>query len=106
MSAESVGTGGPYRSRKPVLFGVCRGVAEHFDVSIFWTRMFTFIALLVTGFFPVGVVYLCMALLMKREPLLPTGYDPAWHARLKERRGAPAGSLNERMQRLHEATKI
>ena len=97
--------GGLYRSRRPMLFGVCGGIAEYFDISRFWTRMFTFIALWLTGFFPVGFLYICAALLMKKQPLLPTGYDPVWHARLNERRERPAGSFDERLNRVRNAAR-
>ena len=30
---------GPYRSRRGVILGVCRGIAEHADVSLFWVRL-------------------------------------------------------------------
>jgi len=59
---------GLYRSRRGIIFGVCRGLAEHFDVSVFWTRVLTIIAFLITGIWPVGVLYVLAALLMKREP--------------------------------------
>lgn len=57
-----------YRSRRGLLFGVCRGVAERFDLSVFWTRVVTLVAFVVTGFWPVGAGYLLAALLLKREP--------------------------------------
>lgn len=59
---------GLYRSRDGVLFGVCRGIAEYLDISVFWTRAITLGALIFTGFFPVGFAYLVAALLMKKEP--------------------------------------
>ncbi|HRI89999.1 MAG TPA: PspC domain-containing protein [Candidatus Hydrogenedentes bacterium] len=62
------GRRGLYRSRDGVLFGVCRGLAEHFDISVFWTRVLTVIAFIVSGFFPVVVLYIIAALLMKPEP--------------------------------------
>ena len=39
-----------YRSRRGLLFGVCRGIAERLDISVFWTRVITLIAFVVTGF--------------------------------------------------------
>ncbi|GMV99354.1 MAG: hypothetical protein AMXMBFR84_04930 [Candidatus Hydrogenedentota bacterium] len=59
---------GLYRSRDGILFGVCRGIAEYFDISVFWTRTITFLALVFTGFFPVGFLYILGALLMKTAP--------------------------------------
>ena len=59
---------GLYRSRKGIIFGVCRGLAEYFDVSVTVTRILAVIAFLLTGFWPAGVVYIILALLMKTEP--------------------------------------
>ena len=60
---------GLYRSRKGVLFGVCRGTAECFDISVFWTRVAAVIALIATGLWPIAGLYLLAALLMKPDPL-------------------------------------
>jgi phage shock protein C len=62
---------GIYRSRNGVIFGVCRGVAEHFNFSILWTRVIAIIFLLVTGFWPAIGIYLIAALLMKPAPVIP-----------------------------------
>lgn len=62
------GRTGLYRSRDGILFGVCRGLAEYFDVSVFWTRVIVLVGFIVSGFFPVGVGYILAALLMKPEP--------------------------------------
>lgn len=59
---------GLYRSRYGIIAGVCRGVAEYFDVSFFWTRVLMFAFFICTGFFPAVVVYIFAALLMKKEP--------------------------------------
>jgi phage shock protein C len=58
---------GLYRSRDGMLFGVCRGIAEYFDISVFWTRVITVITFVMTGFFPIVVAYIIAALLMKPE---------------------------------------
>jgi len=59
---------GLYRSRKGVLLGVCRGVSDYFDFSVFWIRAMAVIAFIFTGFWPVVGLYLLAALLMKSEP--------------------------------------
>ena len=61
---------GLYRSRNGAIFGVCRGLAEYFDFSIFWTRTFAVILLLFTGLWPITGLYLLAALLMKPEPVI------------------------------------
>ncbi len=59
---------GMYRSRDGILLGVCRGLAEYFDLSVFWLRAIVVGTFILTGFFPVVFVYILAALLMKREP--------------------------------------
>ncbi len=59
---------GLYRSRGGIVFGVCRGLAEYFDLSVFWFRAIVLGAFILTGFFPTVLVYVLAALLMKREP--------------------------------------
>ena len=62
---------GIYRSRKGEIFGVCRGLAEHFNFSILWARVIAIIFLLVTGFWPAIGLYLIATLLMKPAPVIP-----------------------------------
>jgi len=65
------GTGGIYRSRRGMFMGVCRGLAEHFNLSVFWVRTIVFILFLFTGFWPAGILYLIAGLLLKMEPVIP-----------------------------------
>lgn len=60
---------GIYRSRKGLFMGVCRGVAEHLNFSVFWTRIIVLALFLFTGFWPVGVIYIVAGLLLKMEPV-------------------------------------
>ncbi len=62
---------GIYRSRNGVIFGVCRGLAEYFDFSVFWARGIAVIFLFVTGFWPAIGLYLIASLLMKPAPVIP-----------------------------------
>ncbi len=64
---------GIYRSRSGMILGVCKGLAEHFDFSVFWTRVIAVIFLFVAGFLPVIGLYLLAGLLMKPEPVIPIG---------------------------------
>ncbi len=66
---------GLYRSRKGIIMGVCRGIAEYFDFSVFWARMIAVILLFVTGFWPLVGIYIIAALLMKPEPVIPIETD-------------------------------
>jgi phage shock protein C len=59
---------GIYRSRHGVLLGVCRGIADYFDIKVLWIRTIMVIIFLLSGFWPVIGIYLVAALLMKPEP--------------------------------------
>ncbi|MEW6106611.1 MAG: envelope stress response membrane protein PspC [Bacillota bacterium] len=62
---------GLYRSRSGVILGVCKGLAEYFDFSVFGTRVIACVLLLFSGIWPTVVLYFLAALLMKPEPVLP-----------------------------------
>ena len=67
--------GGPYRSRRGMIFGVCRGLADYCDFSVFWLRTICVVAFLLSGFFPVVIGYVVAALIMKLAPVLPLETD-------------------------------
>jgi len=101
--------GGIYRSRHGIIMGVCRGVAEYFDVSVFWTRAITLILFLVTGFWPMGAIYFAAALLLKPEPAVPPRangerdfYESYVHSRRAavERLKRRYGNLDKRIRRM------
>ena len=60
-----------YRSRTGVIFGVCKGMANHLDTSVFWMRIIAVLLLVFSGLAPIIFLYIVMALLMKPEPVLP-----------------------------------
>ena len=62
---------GLYRSRNGMLLGVCQGIADYLDISLFWTRMLTILFFLFSGLWPVGGLYLLAAMVMKPEPVVP-----------------------------------
>jgi len=68
---EKILHGGLYRSRNGIILGVCKGIAEYFDFSVFWARTIVFILFLFSGFWPIAVLYFIAALLMKPEPVIP-----------------------------------
>ena len=106
---ERILRGGVYRSRNGIILGVCRGIAEYFDFSIFWVRAIALILLFITGFWPITGLYFIAALLMKPEPVVPIQteeeqefYDSYTHSsrgavdRLKRR----YDNLEHRIQRM------
>lgn len=72
---ENILQGKFYRSRNGVILGVCRGIAEYFDFSLFWVRAIAVIILLFTAFWPTLILYFIAALLMKPEPVIPIHTD-------------------------------
>jgi len=65
------GRRGLYRSRRGIILGVCKGIAEYLDVSLFWTRAIAIGLLIFTAVWPIVCLYILAALLMKPEPVLP-----------------------------------
>jgi len=62
---------GLYRSRNGMVFGVCRGIAEYLDFSVFWTRVIGIALLVFSGIWPGIALYVIAALLIKPEPVVP-----------------------------------
>ena len=60
-----------YRSRNGLILGVCRGIADAFDISALWVRLFAVLALFFTGIWPTAVLYFAAAFLLKPEPVNP-----------------------------------
>lgn len=75
MSMYSHKRRGIYRSRDGAILGVCRGVAEYFDLSVFWIRLAVLVVFLLSGLWPVLGIYIVAALLMKPEPVQPFEND-------------------------------
>lgn len=66
---------GLYRSRDGVLLGVCKGLARYFDLSLGALRTIVVILFLITGIWPVTLLYLIAAMIMKMEPVVPFDND-------------------------------
>lgn len=68
MSDYGYSRSGLYRSRDGIIAGVCAGLAEYLDLSVFWVRVVAVALLLCSGFWPIGALYLIAALMMKKAP--------------------------------------
>lgn len=64
-----------YRSRRGVILGVCQGFADWAEISVGMVRLIAVIALLITGFFPVVLIYFLMGIFL---PLDPGSRDDGW----------------------------
>ena len=62
---------GVYCSRDGIILGVCRGIADYFNFSVFYVRAIVVVVFIFTGFWPIIGIYILAALLMKSEPGLP-----------------------------------
>ena len=95
---------GLYRSRNGVIFGVCRGLADYFDFSVFWIRASAVILFIFTGFWPVVGIYLLAALLMKSEPAKDagTGSQPKSGCRYRYARTDTAERLKRKWKHLEK----
>jgi phage shock protein C len=88
---------GLYRSRKGVILGVCRGVADYFDFSVFWIRAIAVILFLFTGFWPIAGIYILAALLMKSNPAEP--YEAGSRSRCSAKAGCRRNETADRLKR-------
>lgn len=57
-----------YRSRDRIVFGICQGLADHFDVSAVWIRLGLVAVSLFSGIFPFPIFYAIAAFIIKEEP--------------------------------------
>ncbi|HDQ39614.1 MAG TPA: envelope stress response membrane protein PspC [Desulfonatronum sp.] len=64
-----------YRSRDGMILGVCKGLAQFLDISVFWTRFAAVLLLFFTGLWPLVGIYLLAGFLLKPEPVLPLFTD-------------------------------
>jgi phage shock protein C len=99
---ERIFNGGLYRSRRGVILGVCRGLAEYFNFSLFWTRTLALIFLLVSGLWPAVGLYFIAALLMKPEPVIPiqTAAEQEFYDSYTQSRHGAVERLKRRFQNL------
>jgi phage shock protein C len=54
-----------------MILGVFKGLADYFNFSVGWLRIIGIVIFICSGFWPIGVLYLVMALIMKPEPVIP-----------------------------------
>jgi phage shock protein C len=94
---------GLYRSRDGVILGVCRGVAEYFDFSVFWVRIIALAVLIFTCFWPAVGIYFLAALIMKPGPVIPihTEEEKEFYDSYTQSRSA----ASQRLRRKYESLK-
>lgn len=87
-----------YRSRRGLIFGVCRGLAEYLGVSRFWMRVGIIVLAFLSGLWPAVLAYVIAALLMRPEPVIPFESDEE-----SEFYNSYSSSRNMALQRLKRA---
>lgn len=105
-----------YRSHNGVIFGVCAGIAEYFDLPPWGVRL-VWILLMLTGIgMPVLlVVYVALGLILPKRPLAPPQayypsgdpfqaqpVRPATHAEMLSRIQERFDALDKRLQRMED----
>ncbi|MGW8193262.1 MAG: envelope stress response membrane protein PspC [Desulforhopalus sp.] len=71
MTRQYEKQGGIYRARDGIFLGVCKGIADYFDFSVFWVRLSLVVIFIFSGFWPVIGIYLVAAFFMKPKPVKP-----------------------------------
>lgn len=79
MSHQHTSSRTLYRSRRGLLFGVCRGIADYAELSVFWVRLGVIIAAFLTGFWPMVLLYLVAAIFLKPAPVIEFTDDEDWN---------------------------
>ncbi len=104
-------TRGLYRSRQGIILGVCRGLGEYFDFSVFWIRFIAVVMLMISGLWPMIGIYILAALIMKPEPIRPFEseaerdfYDSFMDSRRSTLRGVRRryDNLDQRLRRMED----
>jgi phage shock protein C len=95
---------GIYRSRQGAIFGVCRGLSEYFDFSVFWVRLIALVMLIVSGLWPAMILYILAALVMKPQPVIPISSpdERQFYERYTASRHDAAQGLKRRYEELEE----
>ncbi|MGC9450127.1 MAG: envelope stress response membrane protein PspC [Oceanipulchritudo sp.] len=68
-----------YRSRRGWIFGICQGLADYADISVLWVRLGAIIATMLTGFWPMVLLYIVAAIFLKPAPVIEFTDDEDWN---------------------------
>lgn len=68
-----------YRSRRGWIFGVCQGIANYADIPVGWIRLGAVVALLMTGFWPMFLLYIVAAIFLRPAPVLDFSDEEDWN---------------------------
>ncbi len=93
---------GIYRSRSGLILGVCKGLANYFDLPVPLVRILTIVGFFISGFWPVGAGYLLLGLLLKPEPVVVPAdeVEAEFYNSYAESRSMALGRLKDTYERL------
>ena len=96
-----------YRSRSGMIFGVCKGLATYAEVSPLGVRFAFVLAVLLSGIWPMVLIYLVAAIFIKPAPLVaPENIeDWAFYNTYTTDRKAALASLKRKFDNLERRTR-
>ena len=96
-----------YRSRSGWIFGVCQGLADYAQISVFWVRLLIVLGAVFSSFIPILIIYIMAAIFMKPAPLLSTADVGDWeiYNSYSENRGRAIASLKRRFDNIDRRTR-
>jgi len=59
-----------YRSRHGWIFGVCQGLADYMEISVTRIRIIFIVFFILSGLFPIALIYLLASILISPEPMV------------------------------------
>ncbi len=91
-----------FRSRDGWIFGVCKGLADYFEIPVFWMRVLWLIAIPLSALLPMVLIYVVAAIFMKPEPVIPLVSAEDWdfYNSYSADRGMAISRLRERLETL------
>ena len=96
------GIRGMYRSRRGKFLGVCLGLAEYFEVPVFWVRTGAVLLILFTGLWHGLALYFIAALVMRLEPVVApsSGSEREFYDSYTRSRSDAVARIREKFERL------
>ncbi len=91
-----------YRARDGKIMGVCKGVAEHFGITVTLVRLIAILGTVFTGVWPMLIGYIAAGFLLQPKPVLPVedAFEEEFYSSYVTSRSATLARLKERFTRL------
>lgn len=90
-----------------MFFGVCKGLAEYSQIDVIWIRIAAIVAFMLTGFWPIFVLYIVAAIFLKPAPVveLKTSEDWSFYHNYTSDRKMALSNLKRRCEDLDRRTR-